>query len=367
MKTKTIRAFGAAALAALYLGLAAFAWLREADAVSEAERRKLAQMPQLSVSSVLSGSFMAGFEDYSLDQFPLRDGFRGLKSRFHYAIGQLDNNGIYITDGYAAKVEYPLDGSSVDRALGLFRSIYDTYLREAGCTVLASVVPDKGCYLARENGYLSLDYDALTQQVREGMPYAYYVNLFDTLTLADYYRTDTHWRQEALLGAAAALCDALGVTAPQAEDYTQVAAERPFYGVYHGQAALPMEPDTLVMLQSGLLDRCAVRNPITGAETAVYDTEKLSGRDMYDVFLSGAQALLTIENPDAETDRELVIFRDSFGSAIAPLLVQGYKTVTLVDIRYIASEQLEAYLDFSGKDVLFLYSTQVLNNSTALK
>ena len=62
-----------------------------------------------------------------------------------------------------------------------------------------------------------------------------------------------------------------------------------------------------------------------------------------------------------------MIFRDSFGSAIAPLLVQGYKTVTLVDVRYISTSQLGAYADFAGKDVLFLYSTLVLNNSTALK
>jgi len=77
--------------------------------------------------------------------------------------------------------------------------------------------------------------------------------------------------------------------------------------------------------------------------------------------------LLRIENPNAKTDRELILFRDSFGSALAPLLLQDYKTVTLVDIRYISSQLLGNFLTFQKQDVLFAYSTLILNNSTTLK
>jgi len=63
----------------------------------------------------------------------------------------------------------------------------------------------------------------------------------------------------------------------------------------------------------------------------------------------------------------LILFRDSFGSAIAPLLVQGYRSITLVDIRYLSSAMLDRFIDFYGQDVLFLYSTIVLNNSETLR
>ena len=85
------------------------------------------------------------------------------------------------------------------------------------------------------------------------------------------------------------------------------------------------------------------------------------------MYLSGPQSLLRIENPNAATDRELILFRDSFGSSLAPLLVSDYKTVTLVDIRYLSSQMLSRYLEFKGQDVLFLYSTSVLNSGTTLK
>jgi len=50
-----------------------------------------------------------------------------------------------------------------------------------------------------------------------------------------------------------------------------------------------------------------------------------------------------------------------------PLLSRGYKTVTVVDIRYLSSAMLSRFMDFRGKDVLFLYSTLVLNSSNQLQ
>ena len=120
-------------------------------------------------------------------------------------------------------------------------------------------------------------------------------------------------------------------------------------------------------MENEILSQCKVYDLETNAYLDVYNMDMLQSKDLYDVFLSGAKSLLTIENPNASTDRELIIFRDSFGSSLAPLLVQGYKTVTLVDVRYISSAMLDRFIDFHGQDVLFLYSTLVLNSSTTLK
>jgi len=194
------------------------------------------------------------------------------------------------------------------------------------------------------------------------MPWATYVDITDCLSVADYYFTDTHWRQEKILPVAQKLSQALGVTLPKEEDFQINAVERPFYGVYCGQAALPLDAETMYIMENDLLKDCQVLNHENGQYVPIYDPEMLQSRDLYDLYLAGSKSLLTIENPNAKTDRELIIFRDSFSSSLAPLLVQDYKTVTLVDIRYINSAVLENYLDFQGQDVLFLYSTLVLNS-----
>ena len=355
-------------VAAIWLGLAVWCWLRPGDAVSYTERRELAQFPSVSAESVMDGSFMEDFESYTLDQFPLRDGFRQLKARVHYdLLQQRDNNGIYLAEGQAAKLEYPLSENAVIHATDVLRSAWEKYFPDS--QVYAAVVPDKGYYLAEKNGYPAMDYEKLVETFRNGLPFANYVNLTDLLSASDYYATDTHWRQERLLPVAQRLCEAMGVPGPdgEGEGFREVTLPQPFYGVYYGQGALPMKPDVLTYLESPRLENCRVYHFETDSYKSVYDLSKGEGKDLYEVFLSGSVSLLTIEDPHAQTDRELIVFRDSFGSSLAPLLVQGYKSVTLVDIRYISSAMLDRFLDFHGQDVLFLYSTLVLNNSQQLR
>ena len=354
------------AVVLLWAVLTAAAWFAPAKDISEAERRPLAQAPALTVDSLLDGSFMSDFEDFSLDQFPLRDTFRTIKSLFHFhVLNQSDNNGIYITDGVAVKQEYPLDPESVYHAAERFNYLYETYLTDS--QVYLAVIPDKGQYLAEGSGHLTLPFGKLNTILLNQMPWAEPIDLYDSLDAEDYYRTDIHWRQENLVDAATVICEALGVSPPDPADYTVTALERPFYGVYYGQAALPMEPETMYILENDLLSECRVYDYESGQYTDVYNRDKLTSRDLYDVFLSGSRSLLTIENPNAGTDRELVIFRDSFGSALAPLLVADYAKVTLVDIRYIQIDVLDRFLDFHGQDVLLLYSVPVLNNSGTIK
>ena len=364
---KKMRFFGLAALTALWAVLTICAWFGPAEDFSDAERRKLTQFPELSVKTVLDGKFMTEFESYTLDQFPLRDSFRQLKALFHYnALGQKDNNDIYLVYDYAAKLEYPLHESSVANAVKKFNHLYEKYLTGSENIVFA-VVPDKGYYLAEENGYPAVDYDALFDTLREELTWAEFADITDVLDAGDYYRTDTHWRQERIGEAAEALCKALGADWFREGELAPEMVERPFYGVYYGQAALPMRVESLYVMNGDPLENCTVYNHETGKTTGIYDWEKLSSRDLYDIFLSGATALLTIENPDAQTDKELVVFRDSFGSSMIPLLLKDYKTVTVVDIRYVASDYVGNFVDFHGQDVLFLYSTLVLNDSSTLK
>ena len=361
---KKIRAIGAAILVAVWVVLTALSWFAPPKEISTAERRELAQLPPITVKSLLDGTFMTEFEDYSLDQFPLRDRFRQLKSLFcYYVLNQKDNNQIYVADGYAAQMEYPLNQDSLDHALKQFQLVYDRYLKNSDTKIYTTVVPDKGYYLAEENGYLTMDYESMFAQVQSGMPWSKYVDITGCLQTEDYYYTDTHWRQEKLLPVAQKLAKAMGATILSAGDYTTTALEQPFYGVYYGQAALPMDPETIYILEHEMLSACSVYNFTTNQTTPVYDMEKLTGNDPYEVYLSGAESLLRIENPNAKSGRELIIFRDSFGSSLAPLLLQEYKTVTLVDIRYISPLVLGNFIKFENQDVLFMYSTLVLNKN----
>ena len=108
------------------------------------------------------------------------------------------------------------------------------------------------------------------------------------------------------------------------------------------------------------------RVTVEGAN-AVYDMDKAKGKDPYEVFLSGNQPIVTIRDEQNESGKRLIVFRDSFGSSIAPLLMSGYSELVLVDLRYISSDMIGQYVDFEQADVLFLYSTMMLNQSLGIK
>ncbi len=276
-----------------------------------------------------------------------------------------DENGVYVVDGYAAKLNYPLDEKSVEYAAKRFDYVYEQYLKDSCANIYVSVIPDKNYFLAKQNGYPSIDYSRLTTLLTEKMDYAEYIDIYPLLELSDYYRTDTHWRQEKITDVADKIAAAMGVELSQ--EYTQTTLDAPFYGVHCRQSDITIEPDQLVYLQNEQLSECRVYDAETDSYTDVYNIEAASGDDPYEIFLSGAKSLLTIENPNASTDKELVIFRDSFACSLAPLLAEGYSNITLVDIRYLSPVLLGRFVNFHGQDILFLYSTLVLNNSTIIK
>lgn len=336
------------------------------NAVSVSERRPLAQIPALSAKTVANGSFMADFEDYAADQFPMRDELRTVKAAAStYLFRRQDNNGIYIYDGYAVKIEYPLNVASIDRASARFAGIYERYMAENNVAAYFSVIPDKNYFLAQQSGHPSLDYDALTARFADGMSFASYIDIFDLLSADNYYRTDSHWRQETIEPVALRIAEAMGADV-QAE-FTLQSSDSDFYGVYYGQAALPLLPDTVCYLENDVINACTVYDHETGKYISVYNLDAAGGRDPYELFLHGSKALLTVENPNASSDKELIIFRDSFGSSLTPLLLSGYRTITLVDIRYLSPELLGQFITFDGQDVLFIYSAPLLNDSITLK
>lgn len=332
------------------------------DKYSESERRMLTPMPELSAKSIWSGRFMSDFEKYAVDAFPFRDGFRRVKALAAANVFfKQDNNGIYAADGFLASMEYPVDEASLDRAAERFRYICGKYLTEDN-QVYLSVIPDKNCFLAKESGHLSMDYADFEKQMEERAEFAEYISISDLLEREDFYKTDTHWRQERILDVADRLAQAMGTDLVQ--DYEFHTVEQDFYGVYYGQAALPFTPDELICVMGEDIRNCQVYDWQNEREIQVYGAP---GRDLYEIFLSGSLSLLTIKNPSAQTDKKLILFRDSFGSSIAPLLVSGYAQIDLVDIRYIHPDHLGRFIDFDNCDVLFLYSTLVLNNSDTIK
>lgn len=334
-------------------------------AVSKSERRRLDQLPKLTSASLLKGTYATDLEDYLLDQFPFRDSFRTLKSVWtYYAMGQKDNNGVFLEHGTVSKLDNKLDEKQVNMFVSKMNALHQKFFPDSKTTVM--IVPDKNYYLTNGQNYPRMDYDTLYETVQTGLPWADHLDIRGDLNWDRYYTTDSHWRQEKLQPVVEHLAQQLDITLPAWDTYRQTTLPG-FYGVYYGQSALPLPAEDLIYLENDVTDQAIVTGPELKGEQSVYAPDRIAGMDGYDVFLHGPQSILTIENPLAETDRELIIFRDSFGSSLTPLLLPGYKTVTMIDVRYVIPKLLDKFVDFHGQDVLILYSTTMVNSAAVLK
>ena len=355
-------------LTSFILALSIFAWFKPIDEFSLSERRYLAGFPEINVDTLISGSFMSSFENYTLDQFPLREYFRSIKANSEiYLFNKTSNNNIIEKDGYITKIEYPLNKESVDYAAKKIEGIYNMYLKDTDTNVYFSIIPDKNYYLiADDNDYLSLDYNELVTDITSKTDYMTYIDIFSELSIESYYKTDSHWRQEKIFPVAKKIAGEMGVSLKA--EYDETVFEKDVYGVYYGQFAMKnVKGDKLVTLNNDYTKNAIVTDYQNQKKIPVYDLTKGGGRDFYEAFLGGSLSLITIENKNATTEKELIIFRDSFGSSLTPFFIEGYKKITVVDTRYMFPAMLKHFIEFNNQDVLFIYSTSVLNNSEMLK
>lgn len=273
-----------------------------------------------------------------------------------------DENDLLYTDGYYLDYIGELRPQSVENFANKVESLVAQYMQNS-TGIYYAVAPSKN-YFVNDRVQTPFDYDQMLSILSENITSAQYINLFDTLTLEDYYKTDPHWRQERLQKTVNRLGESLGFTTDLSA--YQANTVEGFIG-QHGYNKENFPSEELVYLTNDAINNAVVDNMQEPDFKQVYNLDKLSSSSPYDVFLSGPTPLETITNNSAETDKELVIFRDSSTSSLAPLLIENYKTITLVDIRYMMSAMLGDYVNFDGKDVLFLYGEQVINFSEMLR
>lgn len=328
--------------------------------VSESERRNLAQFPSISVKSVMDTTFFQQLNDYCTDQFVFRDVWRGIKAQFSYTLlGKKENNDIYAYDDHILKAQMDTDEKSIDQFVGKVNTVIDKMSENNH--VYTMIVPDQN-YFVPNDVMPHMDYGLLYEKIND--IHGEIIDIRDVLTLDDYYMTDIHWKQENL-------SDVVSIMAKFMDLKTEVKYEiiscGTFSGGLMGQYALPHEKDELIILNNETIENCDVWYLEDPDETSVYPTKKREAMDPYDLYLNGATALIQIDNPFGPEGRELVMFRDSFGSSLAPLLIDSYSRITIIDMRYIASSVWQEYVDFNTQDVLFIYSTLLVNQSSTLK
>ena len=334
--------------------------IKEDTDISVAERRKLATMPELTTKSLFDGTYFKKFDSYVTDQFVERDAFRKIKIDIELSTKGEYNN-LYLYDDYIIEEIFPLNSNSINNLTSKINYIKDTYLND-NSNIYYTIIPDKNYFV--NNGNLKLNYNKLQDMMKNNLSNINYINIFDKLTLDNYYKTDTHWKEEDLFNVANTIANQMNFDITNNNVVNTITT---FNGSYAGRLSVTKDIDTIKTISNPSIDNSSVYNYETKKYTDIYDYTKINSLDKYDIYLSGAVPIIDIINNNSSSDKELIVFRDSYGSSLIPLLIEGYKKITVIDIRYISSKILNKYIDFNDQDVLFMYSILTINNSFSIR
>ena len=338
---------------------------------SSSEKRYLEQAPAFSFSSLLSGEFGEDFEEYLSDQTAGRNFWVGLAAYYQYGIGNNGSDGIYkCSNDYL--VNDPADMSGLMRNVGFIEEF------SASCPVDTTVLvaPSTGyvCEDILPKNHMEYRDGEEFPQIKEGLPSCSFVDLRETFKSEYasgkqiYYKTDHHWTAYGAYTAYRELGKTLGYTPHEQGDY-KVTEYPGFYGTTYSSSGFWLTPsDTIEVWDNPANDSTVVTTITDGGETTeqkdMFYLSHLEEDDKYPIYLDGNHPYTVIKNSAADSDKKLLVIKDSFAHSLVPYLADHYSEIIMVDLRYYTNPVSQIVAEEGIDQVLVLYSVDNLATDT---
>ncbi len=357
--------------AGIIFGLAIAGVVKKDVKFSEEENRVLAQLPTSNVEDLKNKRFMEDLEAYTSDQFVMRDLWIRLKVYSDLCIGKRELNGVYLgKDKYLIQEPLNPDPAYVQKTTGAMVQFASDH---QDMNINAMIIPDAAYVMDQylPKGAVIRDQGADMEMLREQLAFQMgFIDVGNTLKEHTdeeiYYRTDHHWTTRGAYYAFKAAAEQLGIS-ETLKTYRPYTVSTDFSGTlastsgYHGaedsiQVYAPENED---------VDYLVSDSDNKEKRATVYDQSALDRKNQYEVFFGGNHASVEIEIAN-ETDRKLLVFKDSYANCFVPFLLPYYDKIILIDPRYYY-EQVENLITKEGiTDVLFLYNLNTFMSDNSL-
>lgn len=332
---------------------------------SDKENRVLAKMPPLRLDSYMSGEFATDYESYITDQFVIRDQWIGIKKNTEIIIGKTEINDVYLAaDDYLIE-KYPGRYSTelAQQNIGHLSEFAEEMLERYGQGhVKIMVVPSAGQILTDKlPPYASAEaeqayYDKLAERIPAEVWFDSRAVLEEHRDQSLYYRTDHHWTTLAAFYAYQGWAAEMGFPVVAREDYQIETLTDSFKGTIAAKVGGETAADTINSFTAREQPVYQIRyNESDQVETDLYNREVLEKNDKYMVFFGGNKPIVqvAVEN---DSDRRLLVLKDSFSHCFIPFTFRDYSQVDFIDLRYFNKELEEYMAKGNYTDILFLNS-----------
>ncbi|NBH72355.1 hypothetical protein D3Z51_10050 [Clostridiaceae bacterium] len=373
MNETTIRTMTSVLLSAVILVLSIGFLVLEKQEFSENENRYLEPFPALKWETVKSGEYMKGLNAYLCDHFPLRDFFVSLKANAETAIGKKEINQVYLcSDGYLIE-EYkrPKNTEQISRIMQSFSQKEELQQVDLHLMLIPTAV------------YAYQDKLPKFAPARNQMDTANQIYQMSNIPAIDcsqdllahkeesplYYRTDHHWTTFGAYIGYLAFCREKGLTPVSLEALEAETAADGFCGTIYSKVKDYSQKGDPIILYRNPADKLTVFYEDTKETSdSLYNLEYTKKKDKYSLFLNNLHPLVEITNETAESERELVLIKDSYANSMVPFLVRHFKKIYVLDTRYYKlgpSGFIKSHE--SVTDVLILYNMNTLDDDLGIR
>ncbi len=172
-----------------------------------------------------------------------------------------------------------------------------------------------------------------------------------------YYRTDHHWTSLGAYYASRAYCEANGITPRELSDYTTVintGYTGSLYGFSGGAASLKTNPDYTV---AHLPKAEATMTYTSGGITYKGQVLNTNTNNYSVMFICGDQPFTHIKTSNT-TGKKLIVFKESYGNAFVPYMVDYYDEIIVIDIRKDTDSVSSIISEYGITDALIINNVQ---------
>lgn len=335
---------------------------------SSKENRYLKEFPSINKEDIFSGKFGSEFEEYSTDQFILRDKWISLKTRTDLALLKKDNGRVYFgKDKYLFEIDNKVDKDQFDKniqSINLFLEKTDKNVSISGL-----FIPSKSESLKDKlpNYAPTIDEKALTQKLQSSLGDR--INVMSPLNVFNerqdeylYYKTDHHWTSKGAYYAYKFFMENRNKTFLNENNFKVETVSNNFLGTTYRKANYysGVPDDIEIYLPKEKIEYRVLINEKEKSE-GLYDSSYLDKTDKYSYFLSGNNAITEI-NTNLKNNKSILVIKDSFANSFIPFLVNHYENITVIDLRYFNSSTSKYIEEKEVNEVLFLFNIKKFAN-----
>ncbi len=347
-------------------GLAIISLIAPDRSISENENRSLRTSVNVSGKFIIDGSTQEDIEDYLKDQVAFRDFWMMLRTDVLKLFGMSEINGVYrgSDDYFIEKIaDEDISKKSVDKNVECVEDFLEFYSGSKDVKSLSVMIIPTSGYMLEDKlpaNALMFDQEKYLNDFKTAFSDYNYVDVSKSASDGvgvgeNYYKTDHHWTSVGAMKAASLYLESIGLErVDEAGKFKAVTED--FRGTLYSK----------IMDRGSAYDKIErfyfdedpeLSVKINGEEAdGIFFEDKLEFKDQYKYFFGDNYGQVDIDIKDNHNGRKLLIIKDSFANAFAPLLTKSFDKITMVDMRFFDGKMDELATCGGYTDVLVLYN-----------